>query len=46
MRRSLVVRLVALVCVLAAIAAWSVYAQQIWVGGYRNDPPRWPKACR
>ena len=27
----------------AALAAWSVYAQQIWVGGGRGYPPRWPK---
>jgi hypothetical protein len=31
-------------CVVAAIAAWSADAQQIWVGNYRNYPPRWPKA--
>jgi hypothetical protein len=44
MRRRLVLRRVALACVIATIAAGSAYAQQIWVGGYRNYPPRWPKA--
>jgi len=39
-----VLRRVALGCVIAAIAAWSAYAQQIWVGGGRGFPPRWPKA--
>ena len=28
---------------IAGIAAWSVYAQQIWVGGGRGYTPRWPK---
>ena len=40
----MVLRRVALGCVIAAIAAWSAYAQQIWVGGGRGFPPRWPKA--
>ncbi len=31
-------------CLIAGIAAWSVYAQQIWVGGGRGYPARWPKA--
>ncbi len=31
-------------CLIAGIAAWSAYAQQIWVGGGRGYPPRWPKA--
>jgi len=26
------------------MAAWSAYAQQIWVGGGRGYPARWPKA--
>jgi Domain of unknown function (DUF4159) len=44
MRRPVVLRRVALGCVIAALAAWSAYAQQIWVGGGRGYPPRWPKA--
>ena len=43
MPRSPVLRRVALGCVIAALAAWSAYAQQIWVGNNRSYPARWPK---
>jgi hypothetical protein len=44
MRRSLLLRRVAAGCVIVAIAAWTAYAQQIWIGGRRGYPARWPKA--
>jgi hypothetical protein len=44
MIRHPILRRVALGCVVAAMAAWSAYAQQIWVGGGRGYPARWPKA--
>jgi Domain of unknown function (DUF4159) len=44
MSRGSVLRRVVLGCLIAGIAAWSVYAQQIWVGGGRGYPARWPKA--
>jgi hypothetical protein len=37
-------RRIALGCLVATLAAWSAYAQQIWVGGGRGYPARWPKA--
>jgi hypothetical protein len=44
MIRHPILRRVVLGCVVAAMAAWSAYAQQIWVGGGRGYPARWPKA--
>jgi hypothetical protein len=44
MHRGSVLRRVVIGCLIAGIAAWSAYAQQIWVGGGRGYPARWPKA--
>jgi Domain of unknown function (DUF4159) len=44
MHRGSVLRRVVIGCLIAGIAAWSAYAQQIWVGGGRGYPTRWPKA--
>jgi hypothetical protein len=40
-----ILRRIALGCLAATMAAWSVHAQQIWVGGGRGYPTRWPKAA-
>jgi hypothetical protein len=44
MSRRVILRRVIVGCLVAGLAAWSAYAQQIWVGGGRGYPPRWPKA--
>ena len=44
MSRRSILRRVLIACLVAGLAAWSAYAQQIWVGGGRGYPPRWPKA--
>jgi hypothetical protein len=43
MSRASILRRLAICCLVAATAAWSAYAQQIWVGGGRGYPARWPK---
>ena len=43
MRRRSILRRVVFGCLIAGMAAWSAYAQQIWVGGGRGYPARWPK---
>ncbi len=43
MLRTAILRRVALGSLLAIVAAATVHAQQIWVGGGRGYPPRWPK---
>ena len=45
MSRASILRRFVICCLVAATAAWSAYAQQIWVGGGRGYPARWPKAA-
>ena len=45
MSRASILRRFVICCLVAATAALSAYAQQIWVGGGRGYPARWPKVA-